>query len=144
MKQYYRADIRHMKELEDGFLKEVTDQYILDAVSFTDAETIAYKFAEEQVQGEFTIKDVKKTTISEIVNPDKDYFWNVRIQYSTVDGDKAKEVVIKSLLLVGGDDVKEVTQAVEEHLNTMLVPYKITGMSEQPKIQEIIEGSQYA
>lgn len=144
MKIYYLVTITYNKELEDGYIKQTSDQFITDAVSYTDAEQIAYAYAEQNIHGEFTLSKVVKTNLSEILNnDDSDSFFKAKVVYSTVDGDKDKEVVINSYLLVNADSAKQAIERIEEHLKSMLVPYTIPSVA-LTKVLEIINGMDYA
>ena len=50
--------------MEDGILKQVTEAYLVDAVSYTDAESRIYEAMEVNVPGEFTVTNITKTNIN--------------------------------------------------------------------------------
>lgn len=130
MKIWYSCKIKHNRELEDGMLKQVTDAYLLDAVSYTDAETRLYEICERDVTGEFTVTLISKTNIAEVVFDEKyDKWFKCKVVYATIDGDSEKEVKINTYLLVSADNVKQAHEKVEEHLNSMLVPFEIPSIT---------------
>jgi hypothetical protein len=120
MKIWYSCKVKHNKEMDDGMLKQVTDVFLLDAVSYTDAESRLYEICERDVTGEFTVTQITKTNIAEVKS---------KVVYMTVDGDSDKEVKINTYLLVSAEHVKEAYERLEEHLNSMLVPYEIPSIT---------------
>lgn len=136
MKQYYLATIRHSKETESGLLKLISEQFLTDAVSFTDAETKAYEFAEENCNGEFSIKNVRKTNISEVITISNcDPLWQVRVVYTNVDADSDKEVKVNYILLIEAEEAWIAIERVKNYLSAMFVPYHIT----EVKLTKILE-----
>ena len=54
--QWFEIGVRFEKKCEDGTLKKVTEQHVIEALSFTEAENRITKVANEFVSGEFTVK----------------------------------------------------------------------------------------
>jgi len=122
--------VKHNKEMEDGMLKQVTDVFLLDAVSYTDAESRLYEICERDISGEFTVTQITKTNIAEVIaHEDSEKWYKSKVVYMTVDGDSDKEVKINTYLLVSADNVKQAHERIEEHLNSMLVPYEIPSIT---------------
>jgi len=61
MKQWFLCKVKYQKEDENGRLKSVTEPYLVDAVSFTEAETRMYEEMGERVRGEFMITGISKS-----------------------------------------------------------------------------------
>lgn len=130
MKIWYSCKVKHNKELEDGMIKQVTDAFLLDAVSYTDAESRVYEICERDISGEFTVSQITKTNIAEVINHhDADLWFKSKVVYATVDGDSEKEVKINTYLLVSAENVKQAYDRIEEHLNSMLVPFDIPSIT---------------
>ena len=130
MKIWYTCKVKHNKELEDGMVKQVTDQFLLDAFTYTEAESRIYEKCEENISGEFQITQITKTNIAEVLmNEDADNWYKSKVVYQTVDGDSEKEVKINTYLLVCARDVKDAFDKIEAHLNSMLVPFEIPSIT---------------
>ena len=130
MKIWYSCKVKHNKELDDGMLKQVTDAYLMDAVSYTDAESRMYEICERDISGEFTVTQITKTNIAEVIHhEDSEKWFKSKVVYATVDGDSEKEVKINTYLLVSADHVKQAYERIEDHLNSMLVPYDIPSIT---------------
>ncbi|MGB3467907.1 MAG: DUF4494 domain-containing protein [Cyclobacteriaceae bacterium] len=130
MKIWYSCKVKFTKETEDGFLKQVSENYLVDAVSYTDAESRIYAIMEDYVRGEFSVASISKTNLSEVINyEDEENWYKCKVTYSTVDGDKAKEVKVTTYFLVSAADVKQAFERVEDNLSSMLVPFEIPSIT---------------
>ena len=63
---WYETKIRYEKTMEDGMQKKVSEQYVVDALSFTEAENKIIEEMSSYISGEFTITDIKHASYKEI------------------------------------------------------------------------------
>jgi hypothetical protein len=137
MKTWYQCKIKHSKEAEDGFLKQVTEAFVVDAVSYTDAEARINEIAARDIPGEFAVTQITKMNIAEVINnDDADLWFKCKVVYSTVDGDSEKEVKINTYILVSALHLKQAFETIEEHFKGMVVPYDIPSIT-QTKIIDV-------
>lgn len=116
--------------MEDGLLKQVTESFLLDAISYTEAESRMYAICERDISGDFSITQITKTNVAEVIFEEGSALWfKSKVVYATVDGDSEKEVKINTYLMVNADNVKQAYDRIETHLNSMLVPYEIPSIS---------------
>ena len=108
MASWFECKIRYDKTQENGSIKKVTEPYLVDALSFTEAEA---RIIEEQtpfISGEVNVTAVKRTKISEIFWDDSaDKWYLVKVAFITIDEKSAVEKKTTSLILVAGSDFKE-------------------------------------
>ncbi len=74
---WYETKIRYEKTMEDGMQKKVSEQYVVDALSFTEAENKIIEEMSSYISGEFTITDIKHASYKEIFfseNVNDDYY----------------------------------------------------------------------
>ena len=135
MKIWYKVKIKHNREMDDGMLKQVTEEYLFDAVSYTDAEKRAYEFAEESITGEFTITAITKTNIAEYVPGDDGDYYTCKVVYQSVDEDTGKLTNITTNILTNAQNAVLAHTKIVEHLKGMLVPFQIPVIS----ITKIVE-----
>ncbi|MEP2025240.1 MAG: DUF4494 domain-containing protein [Reichenbachiella sp.] len=130
MKIWYQCKAKYGKENEEGIVKQTSELHLVDAVSYTDAESRIYGAMERTVSGEFQIMTISKTNIGEVINfEDADYWYKCKVQYSTVDGDSEKEVKITTYILTSAESVKDAYEKVEQSLDNMLVPFEISSIA---------------
>ncbi|MFY0627492.1 MAG: DUF4494 domain-containing protein [Reichenbachiella sp.] len=130
MKIWYSCKVKYEKTNDEGIRKLVTDTFLVDAYTYTEAEARIYEAMEQDVSGEFTVASISKTNIGDLIHfEDSDYWFKCKVQYSTVDGDSEKEIKITSYFLVNAEDCKQAFERVSESLNSMLVPFEIPSIS---------------
>ena len=131
MKTWYACKVKHAVTTEDGRMKQVTDTFLVDGVSFTDAEKRIYEISERDVRGEFMITNIAKTNIAEAVNyEDSETWFKCKVAYVTLDEEAQKEKKINSYFLVGADNAKIAYERIEDNLSTMLVPIEIPSITQ--------------
>lgn len=133
MNSWYTVKVGYTKLMEDGTLRRVAEPYLLDAVSFTDAEARIYEELGEQIRGEFLVKDVSKSDYADIFHyEDADVWYKARVTYISVDADSGKEKKVSNLFLVSAANVKEAYERIDESLESMLVSFEIPSIQRSP------------
>ena len=66
MSQWIKTSVRFTKIMENGTAKRVTESYLVDALSFAEAEARILREVTAYVRGEFNVSAVKKSNVSEI------------------------------------------------------------------------------
>lgn len=131
MKTWYSCKVKSTKETDDGSIKQVTEAFLVDAVTYTDAETRMNEIAERDIPGEFMITRITKTNIGEVI-PDEDSFtwFKCKVVYVTVDADSEKEMKINSYLLVAAQHIKQAFETIEEHFKGTMIPYEVPSITQ--------------
>lgn len=65
MKKYFLVKLSHLDKADDGSISTVTENYIVLAMTYSDAETLAYEYAEQYWAGSFRILSVARQNITE-------------------------------------------------------------------------------
>ena len=66
MHTWFECKIRYEKVMENGMNKKVTEPYLVDALSFTEAEARIIEEITPFISGEFTVSDIKRANYSEL------------------------------------------------------------------------------
>ena len=69
---WFECKIRYEKTLENGMNKKVTEPYLVDALSFTEAEARIIEEMTPFISGEFTVSDIKRANYSELFPSDEE------------------------------------------------------------------------
>jgi hypothetical protein len=80
--------------MEDGMEKTVTEGYVVDALSFSEAERRIIEEMSSYISGEFEVRDIKKAPYGEIFFADDvlaDKFYKAKLQFITIDEKTEKE-----------------------------------------------------
>ncbi len=130
MQTWFEVKVKYVKVDQDGRERKVGESYLVDAVSFTDAEARIIQQMQQIIRGEFHIDNIKKSNVIEIFPAESGEFWyKARIAIVTIDEKAGKEKKVNNYFLVAADDFKEAFQRLEEGLSYILVPYHTTAMS---------------
>ena len=133
MQTWYECKAKYIKIDDDGREAKVSESYLLDAVSFTDAEARITEQLKTMIRGEFVIDKISKSRIVEIFpHEDGEFWWKGKISIVTIDEKAGKEKVINNFFLVAADDLKQALQRLEEGLSYILVPYQVTALTLSP------------
>lgn len=117
---------------ENGTVKKVNEPYLVDALSFTEAES---RFIEEItpfISGEFTVTVAKRTKIAEIFNIGAERYWLVRVAFITIDEKTAAEKRSISQILVGARDFTNAVEEFNEGMKGTMADFEIVSLSETP------------
>lgn len=96
MHTWFECKIRYEKVMENGMNKKVTEPYLVDALSFTEAEARIIEEISPFISGEFTVADIKRANYSELFNDETgDRWFRCKLQFVTLD----EKVVQKRKLL---------------------------------------------
>ncbi len=109
----------------------ITENFLLDAVSYTDAETrIISKMQQMVKNGEFTIVDIKKSRIAEVFPYQSGEWWfKATINLVTVDEEAGREKKVRNYYLIMADDIQEALTRLDESLSFFVVPYLVTSIA---------------
>lgn len=133
MANWFECKVRYDKVQENGSAKKVTEPYLVDALSFTEAEA---RIIEEQtpfISGDFSVNAVKRTKIAEIFRDDRaDRWYLVKVAFITIDEKTAVEKKSISQMLVAGNDFKMAYDNFLEGMKNTLADYEIVSISETP------------
>lgn len=136
MNNWFTVKVKYTKQLEDGRLKRVTEPYLVDSVSFTDAEARIYEEIGQSVTGEFLITGISKTEYADIFYyDDSDDWYKCKLTYVSIDGDEGKEKKITSNFLVTAANVKEAYERIKESLSDMTVTFEVPSIMLTPIVE---------
>ncbi|HWR99235.1 MAG TPA: DUF4494 domain-containing protein [Prolixibacteraceae bacterium] len=133
MNIWFECTAKYSKMGEDGREKKVSETYLLDAVSFTEAETRIYKELVSMVSGEFTVTRISKTKLAEIIPSEMgDRWYKAKVTFITFDEESGKEKRVSQFVLVFSDNVKSAYDQVIEAMKGMMADFEIGGITESP------------
>ena len=132
MSTWFETKVRYSKLMENGTEKKVTEAFMVDALSFTEAEA---RISEEiaHFTSDFTISAVKISKISEIFRQKiGDKWYLVKAAFITLDEKTAVEKKSITQFLVAGDSFKEAYDNFLEGMSGTLADFEINTIQETP------------
>lgn len=133
MANWFECKVRYDKMMENGVPKKVNEPYLVDALSFTEAES---RIIEEQtpfISGDFSVSAVKRTKISEIFRDDTaDRWYLAKVAFITIDEKTAVEKRTISQILVAGSDFDAALANFKEGMKGTMADFELVSLSETP------------
>ncbi len=141
---WFECKIRYEKTMEDGSQKKVTELYVVDALSFTEAEASIIEEMSSYISGEFEVKDIKKAAYGEIFfsdSPSADRWYKTKLQFITIDDKTEKEKKSNVNYLVHGSTLSGAVKSIDEVMGGTMIDYVIASIAET-QIMDVFEHNQ--
>lgn len=133
MANWFECKVRYDKIQENGAVKKVNEPYLVDALSFTEAEARIIEEQTPYISGEFSGSAVKRTKISEIFwNEGGDRWYLVKVAFITIDERSGVEKRTTTLILVQAADFKEALGNFTEGMKGTMADYEVVSITETP------------
>lgn len=130
---WFECKIRYEKTVEDGTQKPVTEMYVVDALSFSEAEERITEEVSAYVSGSFDVKDIKKAAFGEIFFSDDsnaDRWFKTKLQFIILDEKSGKEKKSSVNFLVQAGTFREALSNIEEGMKGTMQDYVISSINE--------------
>lgn len=133
MANWFECKVRYDKAQENGSVKKVNEPYLVDALSFTEAEA---RIIEEQtpfISGDFSVSAVKRTKYAEIFYDETgDRWYQVKCAFITIDEKTGVEKKTTTLFLVQASDFKGAYDNFLKGMEGTMADYEIASIAETP------------
>ncbi len=129
---WFECKITYDKEISaEGKLKKVSESYLLDAETFTDAEARMTELMESR--GAFTMDTVKKVRLAELFLDDKsERFYKAKVGFISLDEKAGVEKKKYVQMLVQADNFREALDNLNKGMKDTLADYEIAQLQETP------------
>lgn len=131
MHNWFECKVSYEKTLENGMQKKVSEPYLVDALSFTEAEARIIEELRPYISGEFVIADIKRAKYTELFfNDNGDRFFKAKILFVTLDEKSGTEKKTSAQMLAQASDLKEALAVIEKGMAGTLADYLIASLTE--------------
>lgn len=137
---YFLTKIKYEKLAENGTNKKVTEQIVLEALSFTEAEAKTIKYAKENITGEFEVTYINPMNISEIIDSvdgSDDRWYKAKVLFISLDEEKGTEKKTPAYMLVEASDTDKAMANLKKGMEGTMADYEVASLSDT-KIMEVI------
>ncbi|AHM59605.1 hypothetical protein D770_06710 [Flammeovirgaceae bacterium 311] len=136
MKIWFQCKIKYQKEDENGRLKNITEPYLVDAVSYTEAEARIYQELGSVIRGDFEVTSITKSKISDIFHYDDTETWyKCKVTYIAADDNSGKEKKVTNQMLVSAMDLRQACERLLESLQGLLVTFDVVEIQQSPLVE---------
>ena len=136
--KFYEVKIQYQKTLEDGKEKKVTEQYVVEALSFTEAEARIIKEMTPYISGEFDVVSEKIAPYNEIFLSDKsddDKWFISKVAFITIDERTAKEKKQTFRYLVQAETSEKAMEYTKEMFSHGMSDYSIDAVQDTATLE---------
>ena len=133
MHTWFECKIRYEKVMENGMNKKVTEPYLVDALSFTEAEARIIEEITPYISGEFTVSDIKRANYSELFPSEEDAadrWFKCKLFFITLDEKSGAEKKTSTTVLVQASDLRDAVKKLDEGMKGTMADYQIASVAE--------------
>lgn len=117
--KYFEVKVKMQKTQEDGTQKKVSEQYVVEAATFGEAEQRTIENLKPYIEGEFNVTDIKIAGYAQIVDGDDnaDKYFKAKVTFVAMDETTGKEKKTSELYLVQSETLESAESDVKNYLN---------------------------
>ncbi|MES5167843.1 DUF4494 domain-containing protein [Prevotella melaninogenica] len=126
----FEVGVRMERTLENGVQAKVLEQFVVDAMSFTEAEATTTK--EVSAYGTITdIVTIKRSRCTELIGDgSKEKWFRAKVNYITIDEKTDKEKKIPNYFFVNAETITDAKKAVDDCFGTTMIDYSVATLDE--------------
>lgn len=136
---YFEVKVKYQKLQQDGKTKNVNEPYLVNAISFSDAEERINKALEPYISGDFFVNRMAIANYSDIIKNEKgDKWFKCKISFIAIDEKSGKERKTNTYALVEAVDVSQAKELIEGSMEGTVCNYEIPSVGET-NIQDVFD-----
>lgn len=137
MYNFFKCKIRYDKMLETGLQRTVTEEYLVDALSFTEAEKRIIEEMQAFISGEFSVSDISRFKVTEtFLNETGDRYFKAKLYFIALDEKSGSEKKTAVNMLIQADDIEEAKTIIVSEMKKTMIDYSIQKI-EETKIWDV-------
>ena len=132
---WFLCRIKYDKLMENGMNKKVTESYLVDAMSHTEAEARIIEEIKFYISDEFTVAGIVPSHFSEVFFSDEeksDRWFKCRLAFITLDEKNGTERRTSSNVLVNASDLRDAVKKLDDGMRGSMADYVICSIAETP------------
>lgn len=133
MHNWFEASIKYEKMMENGKEKKVTERYLIDALSCTEAEARIIEEMTPFISGEFKVSATKQAKYSEVILSEEeadDIWFKAKLVYITLDEKSGNEKKTATHMLIEASDIRKAIKNLDEYMKGSMADYIIESVSD--------------
>ena len=140
--RWFICIVKYEKVQEDGTQKKVTEQYVVDAFCFAEAEQRIMEEMRSYVSGTIEIANINPAPFGEIfftdADVDADKWYKAKLQFITIDEKTEREKKTAVTYLVQAGSLEGARKNIDEVMGGTMIDYVIAGVNETP-VMDVFE-----
>ena len=131
MLNYFLVGIKYEKTAEEGKIVKVSEQHLVDALSFTEAEARIIKEMKPFISGEFIVATINRAKVNELFPSELgDKWFKCKVFFISLHEEKGVEKRTACNMYVQANDIKEAEANLKEGMKGTMADYEIASITE--------------
>lgn len=131
--KWFECSVKYQKMQDNGKDKMVTEHYVVDALSFTEAESSIIENMKPYISGDFRVTDIRPAAYGEVFFNEAgndDRWYKVRIAIITIDEKTEKEKKSYAYYLVNASCLNGALKSLDQAFASTMLDYKSVNVTE--------------
>lgn len=131
MHTWFECKVKYEKTADDGNIVKVSQGYLVDALSFTEAESRIIEEMKPFISGEFQVANIKRTKINEMFfDENGDKWYRSKVNFITLDEEKGVEKRTGNTMMVQASDMKSALEGLLKGMSGTMADYEVASITE--------------
>lgn len=130
MKAWYSCKVKYQKVDQQGNQIKAIDTYLIQAISYTDAETRLYEIMDQMIRVEFQVVAISKANFEDILDNEEGFDWyKVKASALSYDEDSGKERKITSYYLINAENIGVSLEKAKTYFDESINDYTVQSVA---------------
>jgi len=131
MLNWFNVKVKYEKTGEEGKIVKIVEEYLFDALSFTEAEARVYEELTPFISGEFIAAAIKREKINEMFpNENGDKWYRSKVAFVSIDEIKGVEKRTLCTMMVQANDIQDAWNVLKEGMKGSIADYEVMSITE--------------
>ena len=138
---WFECKVKYEKVQEDGLQKQVVEQYVVNALSFSEAEARITEEMSKYINTAFEVVDVKKAPYKEVFFAEdgtSERWYKVKLDFITLDEQSEKEKRSRVIYLVNASNLNSAMKNTDDVLSGTMIDYDAASITDT-KLLDVFE-----
>ena len=134
MNYWFECKVSYERQADSMGMKKVSESYLVDALSFTEAEKRIIKEIRPFVSvGELEVVNIRRARIAELFLNDEaedDRYFRAKVNFITVDEKSGSEKKTSATMIVKSDSLPNAVSELKAQLDSQMASYEIAAVTD--------------
>lgn len=134
MNYWFECKVSYERQADSVGMKKVSESYLVDALSFTEAEERITKEVRPFVSvGELEVVNIRRARIAELFLSDEaedDRYFRAKVNFITVDEKSGSEKKTSATMIVKSDSLPNAVTELKAQLDSQMASYEIASVTD--------------
>ena len=134
MNYWFECKVSYERQADSMGMKKVSESYLVDALSFTEAEKRIIKEVRPFVSvGELEVVNIRRARIAELFlneEAEDDCYFRARVNFITVDEKSGSEKKTSATMIVKSDSLPNAVTELKAQLDSQMASYEIAAVTD--------------